>query len=701
MFYLYVIRTCRYKKYALAVSLLFIQAAIFAQVKWDGEGNDGQWTNPANWAGDMLPGNTDNVLLDNSYVSGNYMVALPGGMSAVTIKTVSISPSAGNFIQLVLPVSSIAVPAFTATGPGYGITVNSGGVFINASGSSAGAAIVTSDSFRINNGGQYTHNTRSAHAALVTALSTMPGTETGIFKFDVPGGSYTFAAASRTYGILMFNAEASGGSQSYTAIAANPLIINADLVINAGVTVSLDINNNIFINRDYVQNGGTFNIASQPNNNTIFIKRNFIQNSGIITETSTGLPAIEFNGTTRQNLTVSGSITNSVNIRINNPAGVTLLANLSLPYNLDLLNGIVNSNSFLLTLLAGCTINTDSSGNNSFINGPLRKEGLSATPYFLFPVGRGITQRWLELKDATGNYTVEFFKSDPRILANTMGPGIHHISSIEHWTVDADASPVPSAKVELSFDNVNSGAVTDLTKLRVAQLFGSTWADEGNTATTGSAGMAGSVSSNPLGIFGPANKYFTLASSDAFQNPLPERVLSFSGNKTGDLVQLNWQIAASWLPVFFEPEASADGNNFIAIAGIQAVINQTNYRYVGKPGEAALQFYRLKVTEKAGTFFYTETIRIAPAESRDLTVKLAPSVVTGKTTLLMNAATSAMLQIKINDIQGRTLQTIDAVIVQGVNRVPLYLHQLSAGLYLLTVTDRKSKIATIHFVKLY
>jgi hypothetical protein len=38
--------------------------------------------------------------------------------------------------------------------------------------------------------------------------------------------------------------------------------------------------------------------------------------------------------------------------------------------------------------------------------------------------------------------------------------GIDHLSKIEYWAIE---SPAPaSAKVELSFDNVNSGGVTDL-----------------------------------------------------------------------------------------------------------------------------------------------------------------------------------------------------------------------------------------------
>ena len=696
----YLIVEGRRKKIIVFIFSFLFPVSLLAQLKWDGEAGDGKWNTAMNWVGDALPGGTADVVLDNSFVPGNYTVLLPGGSLSVSIRTIAIAPSAGNNIRLVLPVSNIAVPAFTATGPGYGVIINSGGSLVCSSGSPSGNVLVVNDSFRINNGGQYIHNSRAAHAAIVAILSRMQGTEAGMFKFDVPGGGYAVSVANRVYGTLVFSADASGGSQSYTSIAASPLRINADLIINAGVTVSFDITNSVFINRNYIQNGGVFNIASQPNNNITFIKGDLIQNAGVITETSTGLPVFELNGSAIQNITVSGSIINSIGFKINNPAGVKLLTNLSLPYHLNLANGIVNGNSFLLSLLTGCTINADSAANNSFINGPLRKEGLSANNHFLFPVGKGITQRWVALKNVTGNYTVEFFKSDPRDPGNAMGPGVQHISSIEYWTIDADASPAPVANVELSFDNVNSGGVTDLTKLLVAQLFGSAWLNEGNTATTGNAGMAGSVTSNTLTVFGPSNKYFTLAGSDAFQNPLPARLLSFTGRRLGDEISLSWETAAAWLPAYFELQSSVTGNDYSKLATIDAVVNQTRYRYADKRKLSGVQFYRLKIRGKEGSVFFSNEIAVMPAAGSVDNIKLIPSAVTANADLVINSGEATSLQIKIHDMPGRMLALMHVSVVPGSNIFSLQLQQLASGFYWITIIDKKNKTTNIGFVKL-
>jgi Secretion system C-terminal sorting domain len=686
-------------KCLLYMPVLFISISITSQVRWNGNAGDGQWTTPANWVGNQLPSTTDDVLLDNSVVAGNYMVSLPGAASAVTIKSIVIAPATGNTIQLTLPVSNTATPAFTLTGPGYCIMINKGGIMINSSGASGNAAITVNDSVKINNGGMYTHNTRSAHAALVTLLSKAPGTEKGIFKFDVPGGGYTFASTNRTYGTLILSADASGGSQAYASSAASPLNINGDCIIQAGVTVNLDITAATTIKGNYIQQGGVFNLASQPNNNIVYIKGDLMQTAGTITETSTGLPVIELNGNSNQNIQAAGSITNSVGVSINNNTGVTLLAGLSLPYKLNLVKGIVNTQSFLVTLFAGCSIQADSTNSASFINGALRKEGLLAASHFLFPVGKNTTQRWAALKNVTGNYTVEFIKSNPNTLAAVTGAGIHHISSIEYWSIIADPVPAPAAQVELSFNNVNSGGVTDMVTLRVAQLFTGIWTDKGNMATNGTPGSAGSVISNPLNVFGQTGDYFTLASSNAFQNPLPLKLISFGGHLYNNAVALSWMIELSWQPAYFELQSSEDGIHFIAVSKIDTVNNQSAYQYTDKRKLTGKEYYRLKNIEKDGSFFYSSSIQITPDGNLFNVIQLRPSVVKTNTLFFISTASSKQVAINIYNADGKMIDTRTVFLQTGINSIPLQLQALAAGVYIITVNAADNKTQYTRFIK--
>ena len=506
--------------------LLFIIAHLntLAQVRWNGLGGDGQWATPANWSVSRVPDAGDDVVLDNTLVTGHYTVTLPSGNVTATTRSLTITPATGNNIEVVLPNTNTALPGFSCSRTPYGLVINQGGIFRNASGAAAVAGTVTvaiADSLCINNGGRYVHNTPRTHTHVVTLLSKAPGTAMGLFELDLSSGGALISFAGKTFGTLVLSATAAGGARTYNANGATEVLIRGDLVIGDGVNFNLALNDTIIIRGNYEQREGMFNLGSAAYNTVVQVGKHFIQSKGTITENNNGLPVIELNGTSSQPVTVAGTINNSVTFKVNNPAGIVLQTPLSLPYQLELTNGqVTTSATNLLTLQAGCTVKTDTLSPASFINGPLKKEGLMATGQFLFPVGKGNAQRWLSLINATGNYTVEFFSTSPQLKSNVYHPTIHHISSIEHWAITADLSPAPQAQVKLSFNDPNSGGITELSALRVAQLSGSTWANAGNTSSMGSPGSNGFVTSQLLSSFSTTVQYFTLASTSASLNPL-------------------------------------------------------------------------------------------------------------------------------------------------------------------------------------
>jgi hypothetical protein len=106
------------------------------------------------------------------------------------------------------------------------------------------------------------------------------------------------------------------------------------------------------------------------------------------------------------------------------------------------------------------------------------------------------------------------------LISKNYGTGIDHISQTGYWTIQADASPVASASVELSFSGPNSGVGTNLSTARVARLDNGVWLNYGNTAFTGSAGSHGSVVSNNVNAWSVAPDTFVLGSSVPAEGPL-------------------------------------------------------------------------------------------------------------------------------------------------------------------------------------
>jgi hypothetical protein len=647
-----------------------------AQKKWDGGGGDGQWSTALNWSDDIVPVLSDDVLLDNSLITGSYSVLLPA--IAVTINRLTINPILPATIQVLLPITNNVIPAFTVNGVG-GIIINNGGTFINSSGGSPGTAIVIADSIRINNGGRFVHNSSNGHASYIAKLSRAPGTENGTFEFDVPGAaSYTVSLAGRTYGNLKLSSDAAGGTKSYLSNGATNATIRGECRINAGVNYSLDFTGDLSILGPLV-NYGNFNLSSGSNNNTVKVRED-LNCFGTITETAGGQPVIELNGSSNQNLSVSGSINNSVTLKINNTAGINLVSAVSLPYKLELTNGKVTTNSlFLLTLQAACSIQSDSSNSNNFINGPLRKLGLNNTPHFIFPVGKANTQRWVALKNVTGDFTVEFFPGNAYSIGASIGAGIDHVSLIEYWSIDAAGSAV--GKVELSFNNVNSGGVTDLATLRVAQFSLGTWINVGNTMTTGSAGAAGSVVSIILNVFGPTAKYFTLASSVSNQNPLPLERVNLNVKSSAGELHFSWQTKPGIIPDYFEIEYSEDGNRFYLLKKITGLVANGTYQYSIKYNSLLTRYYRLKTMYQQGMQYYSSVIYV---NIPDGNIRLLFDIsAVSSNQLIVSATASKRCQIIIYIVNnlGQIISKRPCQLLPGNQQISLPIHGLRSGYY--------------------
>jgi hypothetical protein len=511
-----------YNLQPLFLFLLLDYVPVFSQFRWDGEAGDGQWMTARNWAGDALPGVTDDVILDNVFVSGTFSVTLPAGNSVVQIRSVTIAPGSGNNIELILPATNTAIPAFKLLGAVYGMVIENGGIFKNSSGVNSDLPVEISDSIKIKNGGRYIQNSDGSHAANVMVLSKAPGTEEGIFEFDIPSASSTVSLSGRTYGKLVFLSNAKNSNVTYTASGTNTITVKSDLYTGPGVTLSLNFSDTLHIGRDLVQQGGTINFGNSTRSLVTVINRHLMQSdTSLIYETGTASPELVLAGNSAQQIDCKGTITNNVAVKINNAAGALLMSPWSLPYKLILVKGKIKTSPInILKLLAGCDVAVDSLSDDSFIDGPVRKEGLSSVTQFLLPVGKENTMRWLTLKNVSGNYNVEYFKSNPQQISNKYGVGINHISQTGYWTIQADASPTASASIELSFSGLNSGVGSNLATARVARLDNGVWLNYGNTFFTGTAGSRGSVVSNSVNSWSPAPDSFVLASSVPAEGPL-------------------------------------------------------------------------------------------------------------------------------------------------------------------------------------
>jgi hypothetical protein len=678
----------------LVVTLAAVCIPLIGQIKWDGGGGDGLWNTSTNWDSNIIPSATDDVLLDHSIVSENYTVTLPGGGALVAVRTLTLFPATTGTIEVILPVSNTAVPGFTATGSIYGLVIYPGGIFRNSSGASAGTPVSISDSIKINNGGLYIHNTARAHATNVMVLSRAPGTEQGSFEFDVPGGAgYTVSIAGRVYGNMILSAAAAGGAKSYTSTGVTTVNINGQFKLNPGVGYSLNFNGGFIIHGDFIHQGNVFDISGGANSNHVSVKKNIIQ-SGIIRESGTGLPVLEFDGVVNQNIAITGSVTDSITVRINNPAGITLQTPLSITYKLDLADGNVKTTSINLLIMQDNAGYTGGS-INSFVDGPIRKIG---DEDFIFPVGKQTDYAPASVTGTGGNpadeFEAEYFLGNP-ILAFGSGmedPPIVRVSSLEYWKIER-LGGMSSKKISLTVGTYSNATLLEKLVVSRWDLPGNIWRNALNTAYSGVA--TGTITSGDTQSFG----VFTLASTIADQNPLPIQPIFFKAWNHGDDAFLFWQVDPDINPASFEILRSVDQIHFDVVKKIDTSSRRYNYQFSEKLLGRGIYYYKLKLTEKNGTIRFSNLVLISYQPDEIKFISVLPTITRNTTSITINVSENALVNLTVINTEGQLVRKSSTMVI-GCATLRLDLSTLPAGIYYLTGTAKGKKAKTIRVVKL-
>jgi hypothetical protein len=703
----------RFALFFIFLSYSFI--GISATITWDGGEGDGLWSTAANWVGNVVPGPSDDVVLDNSSLGGNYNVTLPD--AAVTIISLLINPAPGNTITLLLPVTNTLITnVFVTTGTGYTVTLKSGAVFINNV--SSGTNFTISDSFRINNGGQYTHRTRSGHAGWNSRLAKINGTETGLFEFDIPGGgSYPVSTSGNlVYGMLQLSSTAAGGTQTYTSNAGGLLTVNSDFIINSGVTYSYTppvAGITFLINRDCYVNASSFFDLSFSGSNTMTLQlKKELNLYGTITESGSSVSTtVELNGTVNQLIKGTGSLLNTITLVMNNSAGATLMNPLTLPYNLALTSGkITTTSGSILTMLDDATYSGGSI--NSFINGPMKKRG---DDNFDFPVGfsggSGNIYAPIGIINFGGDFPGDEFKAEYKRAnpqTTPFGPAhagfLDHTSSVEYWTLEQTSG---AASKNISLDVHLASFCLDLDNTYISRWNGSLWTYEPSSIFSGPViigiNQTGVIKSDdPISGFTPPTIGFTLSTDLSYaSNPLPITLISFDATKLSNTKSsLNWELAACCSSAAkFEMQRAGADKSFTTIGTVGGSETNKFYNYIDNGLKNGINYYRLKMIDADGKITYSRTVAVMNGVNGMLLTSLIPTVITNTSVLTVASSNQHKLDLIIVDMQGRVMMKRNYTITAGNTNIELQLNGLVSGVYQLTGISAEGKTNTLRFIK--
>jgi hypothetical protein len=286
---------------ALCIAILNI-TNLWGQKKWDGGGGDGLWTTATNWDNDTAPTSSDDVIIDNTSVSGSYTVTLNAG-TAQTVRSLQIGYS-GNANTITLIVSGTTTNVLSLSGGGANaLHITDRGVLNNQSGSSTrGIRLVnSSDVFKMSGTGKYIHATSST-ASKIPQLTS--GTTSSNYNLATTS---TFELQTATfdsipgYGIFRYNINATNSAGTSLTINGDLYVDQGTLGVGASTTNTFTIAGNVTI-----ASGATFRGNSASSGGPI----STINITGNVTGAGTFTGSSASTGTT--NITAGGNITSII-----------------------------------------------------------------------------------------------------------------------------------------------------------------------------------------------------------------------------------------------------------------------------------------------------------------------------------------------------------------------------------------------------
>jgi hypothetical protein len=170
--------------------------------------------------------------------------------------------------------------------------------------------------------------------------------------------------------------------------------------------------------------------------------------------------------------------------------------------------------------------------------------------------------------------------------------------------------------------------------------------------------------------------------------PLPIKLVSFTAELLSGTpeVQLAWSTSYEQNNHYFLVERSADGQNFSVIDTVAATNIETGsaYSYTDPHPRNGANFYRLDQVDFDGTATYSgiKEVTIAGAANG---LQLSPNPADGVVYLSLDGNVSGSLQVRLLDVQGRTLRSWVFEKPEGAWDQSLDVSGLPAGSYFMQV----------------
>ena len=343
--------------------------------------------------------------------------------------------------------------------------------------------------------------------------------------------------------------------------------------------------------------------------------------------------------------------------------------------NLALTKGkIVMAAGKKLRLTSSATITGGSTG--SFVDGIMNRTGNNA---FTYHVGKGTKYAPVEFSNETGpgtnTYDVQYFNGgygnytvNPATLLNFPD---YVVSPLEWWDIDRTGS----GAVDITFNYTDVTSLINVPNaIRMAHFSAVDWNDLGGTPGVANTNTSGNVKVNGINSFSP----FTF--SAATIGVIPVKLNSFTVQKAGNSVNINWSTSVEINSREFAVERSADGINWNTIDIVPASGNSQSVRYyssIDMNPAKGINFYRIRQVDldNRTEFSATRQVLFQPANE----VLITPNPAGDHFNIYLNGNGNA--QILVTDISGKLVRKYNS----GQNHIIVNSSNLPSGIYYVKV----------------
>jgi len=514
--------------------------------------------------------------------------------------------------------------------------------------------------------------------------------------FSFTGGAITETSTGVGRGIINFM---KSGTQSVTSggTISNSVdfIVSTNSTLNLGTSVLTGTGNFSLVN-----NGGL--ILGSANGITSSGASGNVQVTGTRTYSTSG--RYTYSGGSSQS-TGNGLPATVNSLTIDNASGVTLTGNAAASSSLLLTSGILSTGANTLTLGTSVSATGTLNRTSGFVTGNFRRWiAAAATSNIVFPVGttsnyNGLTVSFTGAPSAGGTLASAFTSSNPgnaTLPLNDAGSIITNVGTAGYWEM-VPANGLTGGTYSIDIEGNGFTGINDYVSLRV--LFRTNASASWSLRGTHAAGSGSN--SNPVVRRTAVTGWGQIGIGGGVSNPLPIKLVSFTGESDDRAIILKWKTAAEQNNDFFTIEKSSDGKIFSELIRIPGAGNTSvakNYSTADDNPINGTNFYRLRQTDFNGKSTLSKIISVhfttdeLKKEIRIQTVR--PNPFTEYFSVDFYSPQPGDVEIALIELSGKIVYKEKYFAQEGNNSFQFNDGQrLKTGYYSVVITDNASVVS--------